>query len=311
MKQLFLSALVLVVMASCNSSDKTAENIEADYSKPECWVQTDREINPEWVDVFWCTGTLFKEQKDSLGNDLHRIYMTDEQRQRYCDVTLSTRDMLFPDSLNFFSPCFHQFTLDVIDLPTEYFDSISNAVADEAYAMFHYYMENMNNGRPYILAGMSQGGMMTRGILKRMTDEEFSLMKAAYSLGFGLSKEDLECKHIVPAEGEFDKGVIISYNSVADDNGIWEAVWNNAVACINPVNWKTDSTSAEFDYNGMHLKAHINTSNSLIYIDGYEFGEPSAVGMENYSWFKTNLHVAEIPMYAQFIRRNALDRAYK
>jgi len=254
---------------------------------------------------------MFVEQQDENGNQLHRILLTDEQKEKLCRMGVATSKLLFPDSLNFFSPCLHQFTLDLIDEPKDIRDPMFEAVGYEAYEFFHYYMENMNNGRPYILAGMSQGGMMVRSILKLMTDEEFAGMKAAYCLGFGLSPEDLEYKHIVPATGEYDLGVTISYNSVADEAGIWELVRNNAVACINPANWQTDSTAASFEYNGMHITTHIDPAYNIIFVDGYDFSTVGAVeGFDRYSWWPTNLHIADLPMYAPFVRRNALDRAY-
>jgi len=308
MKKILL-AITVISIAVTSCCNKTANNV--DYSDPSLWVQTGVEINPAYADVVWFTGTMFHEQQDEDGNQLHRIFLTDEQKEKLYKVGFGTYKLLFPDSLNFFSPCLHQFTLDLIDQPQHVEDSLFEAVGDEAYAFFHYYMENMNNGRPYILAGMSQGGMMVRSVLKRMSDEEFAGMKAAYCMGFGLSPEDVECKHIVPATGEFDLGVTISYNSVADEAGIWELVRNNAVSCINPVNWQTDSTPASFEYNGMLLSAHIDPAYNLIFVDGFDFSTIGAVdGFEKYPWFPTNLHVADIPVYAPYIRRNALDRAY-
>lgn len=302
-----------------NAKENCKKRIEAylgheveDYSSQSSWVNNLNEINPDFADVVWFTGTMFQEEKDENGKDLHHIFLTDAQKAHYAEITLMTKEMMYHDSLNFFAPFYHQFTLDLIDCPAEYMDSIYNVVADEAYAKFHYYMENMNNGRPYILAGMSQGGMMVRGVLKRMTDEEYSKMKAAYSLGFGLSEEDLQCKHIVPAEGQYDKGVTVSFNSVADVDGIWPLVRNNAVTCMNPVNWKTDSTPAEFEFNGMKLTAHIDPAYNLIFVDNFDFSKyPSVPGFDKYDWFKTNLHIFDIPLYAPFLRQNTLDRAYR
>lgn len=302
-----------------NAKENCKKRIEAylghkveDYSSQSCWVNNLNDVNPDFVDVVWFTETLFDQEKDENGKDLYRILLTDEQKTIYSKVTTKENKGLFPDSLNFFAPFYHQFTLDIIDFPAVFIDSFFNIIADEAYAKFHYYMENMNNGRPFILAGLSQGGMMVRGILKRMTDEEFSKMKAAYVLGFGLSKEDLQCKHIVPAAGQYDKGVTISYNSVADVNGIWTYVANSAVTCINPVNWKTDSTPAEFEFKGMKLTAHIDPAYNLIFVDNFDFSKyPSVPEFEKYNWFKTNFHIFDMPFYAPSLKQNVLDRAYR
>jgi len=274
------------------------------------WIETGNEINENYADVFWICGTLIPSVQDADGHPVYRIGQTPEQQAIFTKTALNTRDAIFPDSLNFFSPLYHQFTLQSIELPAETFDSLYQAIADEAYAAFHYYMENLNNGRPYVLAGMSQGGMMVRGILKRMTDEEYSKMKVAYCMGFGLSGEDLTYSHIKPAEGEFDKGVTVSYNSVASHEGIWPLVLNDAQAIINPANWKTDHTPATFTAGADTVTVQIDSLYNVLMVKGLTPFDTSAMPI-NETWVKDNLHGADISLYNGYLRKNVLDRVYR
>ena len=267
------------------------------------WVETGREVNENYADVIWFTGTLFDNEADGE----YRIRQTDEERKVYAGPTLWARDNLFPDSLNFFAPYYHQFTFSSLELCDEKFDSLCEEIYDEAYASFHYYMENMNNGRPFVLAGMSQGAMVVGGILKRMSDEEYSQMVAAYMLGFGLSAEDLTCEHIKPATGALDKGVTISFNSVVSEQGIWPLVYNNSRAVINPVTWTTDTMPATFVASGDTVSVRIDDELHVLMVEGWTHHTP--MNMKG-SWVDDNLHLEDLIMYTPLVQRNTLDRVY-
>jgi len=268
------------------------------------WIDTGRDINPNYADVIWFTGTLFDNEADGE----YRIRQTPDEREIYIGPTLWARDNLFPDSLNFFAPYYHQFTFSSITLPQERFDSLCEQIYNDAYADFHYYMENLNNGRPFVLAGMSQGAMVVSGILKRMTDDEYHKMVAAYMLGYGISAQDMACKRIKPAQTSNDKGVTISFNSVASTDGIWPLVYNNAAAVINPVNWRTDSIPATFIVQGDTVSVSINNNLNILMVSGWTHHD--TVNMPG-SWVNNNLHLEDLILYAPLIRRNVLDRVYR
>lgn len=295
----FVFTAIVLLLAGCRINEKS-DTIE--------WVDTGREVNENYADVIWFTGTLFDDATYEAGDE-YRIRQTDKEKEIYIGPTLWARDNLFPDSLNFFAPYYHQFTFSSLTLPEECFDSLCEVVYDEAYEAFHYYMENMNNGRPYILAGMSQGGMVVNGILKRMTDEEYSKMVATYSLGYGISAEDMTCSHIRPAEGATDKGVVISVNSVKSPDGIWPLVYNNAKAVINPVSWTTDTVAATFVARGDTVTVSVDDSLNVLMVKGWTHHTP----MNNMKgpWVEDNLHLEDLIMYAPLVQRNALDRVYK
>lgn len=156
---------------------------------------------------------------------------------------------------------------------------------------------------------------MTKTLLKHMTDEQYSRMIAAYSMGFQVTKKDLENKHVVPAEGEDDLGKIISYNSVASTDAIWSQVAGSSATCINPLNWKTDTTPAILKMED----SEGNIDEGTVYVDQDRQVlivsiDPKKYGGQNYDGTiypmqEGNFHMWEMRFYADKIRKNAIHRA--
>ncbi len=296
-----INIVAIVLLTACTSL-KSADNDEIE------WSLEPQDINDQYADVLWFSGTVVNEEFDEKDEELYIITLTDEQKPLLKRDALFARKTLFPDSVNMFSPFYHQFTMNSITLGEERFDSLLNVVEDEAYAIFHNYMKNVNNGRPFVLAGMSQGAMMVRGILERMTDEEYSEMVCAYMIGYGLSDKDLQCKHIKPAQSAGDKGVTVSFNSVASHEGIWSLVHNNAAVCMNPVTWTNDTTCGILFSKNDTLTVQRDTTYNVLILKGES--SPALMPLKT-PWAKDNRHLSDYFVYADFIRRNVLYRVYK
>lgn len=82
---------------------------------------------------------------------------------------------------------------------------------------FDYFLKHHNNGRPFVLAGFSQGGRAVVELLKYMDDKTAERLVAAYVLGYKVTPEDMkQTSYIRPASSADDLGVTICYNSVKD-----------------------------------------------------------------------------------------------
>ena len=124
----------------------------------------------------------------------------------------------------------------------------------DVYAALDYYFEHFNPGRPFILAGHSQGSMMLKIALTDYFKEHTEYLKrmvAAYVIGYSITTDDLEANPALRfAEGTDDTGVIVSWNTEGPENKN-EAnivVMKNAIS-INPLNWKRDDTYAPASEN--------------------------------------------------------------
>ena len=106
-------------------------------------------------------------------------------------------------------------------------------------------MTHYNAGRPFILAGHSQGAKAVIELLKHtITPRQHDNMIAAYAFGFSVCDQELEQYPMLrPARDSVDCGVLICYNSVSAPEAV-SPLFRDNVICINPLNWHTDTTYA-------------------------------------------------------------------
>jgi hypothetical protein len=116
---------------------------------------------------------------------------------------------------------------------------------------FNYYLTNLNNGRPFIIAGHSQGSTALVSLMRDLFNNP-DLQKqlvAAYLIGYSITPEDFQnYPWMKPATSADDTGVIISYNSQTPDATDSPVLLPGAF-CINPLNWQTDETKAHKSMN--------------------------------------------------------------
>ena len=124
----------------------------------------------------------------------------------------------------------------------------------DIYAALDYFFEHYTQGRPFILAGHSQGSLMLKMALSdyfREHTEYLERMVAAYVIGFSVTPDDLKANPALKfAEGADDTGVIVSWNTEGPENKNEKnaVVLENAIS-INPLNWKRDDTYAPASEN--------------------------------------------------------------
>lgn len=300
---LFIPA-VLLLCPSCDSTDGSDW-----WEREDAWYDNGQEINPDFVDVFYLYSTCVVSAEDSEGNVSYRAALTEEDRTVLDYELHSSNTKIFPDSLNFIAPYYHQYTLESLNLSGGEYESVAGAVVEEVLGAFDYYMKNINGGRRFVLAGFSQGGEMALEIVKHLSDEEYSRMVAAYLIGYRVTAQDMECGHIVPATDSLSNGVTVSFNSIATKDAFWPAVNADAAFCTNPINWVIDETPAEFEYEGELLTVKVNTELNSLIVSGIDVDEYRYEPLEQYAG-PGNLHHWDIKFYRPYLRRNVLKRAY-
>lgn len=296
---------VLFSLVSCQESDY--------WSTAEAWYEdanANANVNANYVDVFYVASTDVMSSHDENGNEVFRAILDDKERKYIKSEYDYVRKHIFNDSVNFFAPYYHQFTMNSISLPKAKKDSVYNEVAKEICEAFDYYMANENNGRRFVLAGFSQGAMLLKDLIAHMTDEQYSRMVVAYLMGEGISQEDINSQsRIKPALGATDKGVCVAFNSVKSLDGIWDVVYNDAICCINPINWTTDATPADLMYYDS-LVVHQDTIKHILLVDGFDEEKYPKLPFEE-PWPKDCLHHYDLLFYDEYISQNVKDRAYR
>ena len=167
---------------------------------------------------------------------------------------------VYEDSTNVFMPYYRQCGMRIMNNSWKKNGNVDEAISGVPYAditaALDYYFENYNQGRPFIIAGHSQGSAIIKFALKNYFKEHpeyYKRMVAAYVIGYSVTKEDLETyPYLKFATGESDTGVIISWNTEGPKNMKVNAstavLLPNAIS-INPLNWKLDGTYASASEN--------------------------------------------------------------
>ena len=281
MKKLYflsvLASVMLVAMnlASCKSSNKTAETsrigeipeaaqyivgIEKfdsliDYGLAENWLDVPAalvkdgvlngtaadSLKMKAVDVFYIYPTVTGFRPETEVCD-----MTDTMMISGAKMVRQIQTAVFDESCNVFMPYYRQISM---PKPGSDYRAIIDYVSKfDATDALDYYLTNLNQGRPFILAGHSQGASVLIALLENyMTKhpEALSRMIAAYPIGFAVTQEWLDTTGLKFAEGANDTGVIVSWNTEGPAN-LKEKNMTLAPGgiSINPINWKRDDTYA-------------------------------------------------------------------
>ncbi len=123
-------------------------------------------------------------------------------------------------------------------------DAIDFAYQDVV-AAFHYYIEHYNQGRPFILAGHSQGGLHLDTLLREEINGTSlqDRMIAAYPVGYYLDGSN----GIPVCQTAEQTGCQVTWNSLAPEAPGFRDASNDI--CVNPINWTADGTHADFAEN--------------------------------------------------------------
>ena len=169
---------------------------------------------------------------------------------------LSQQAAAFEEIANIYAPFWRQ--VNALKLSHMSFEEVADAEWAEprtdVYAALDYYFEHLNCGRPYFLAGHSQGSRLCYMVLSEYMKEHpdyYKNMTAAYCLGDSLTQKYLEDNpHMKAAKGADDTGVVVSWNTEGPANkGHDSLVVAPGAIAINPLNWKTDDTPATAEQN--------------------------------------------------------------
>jgi len=228
----------------------------------------------------------------------------------------------FKDITNLFMPYYRQVALSKAEdfnkdgVAYAYFVK-ENITYKDVVTALDYYFDHYNNGRPFILAGHSQGSCICYLLLEdyfKNHPDYYARMVAAYPVGWARDKAYYaKNTHLKFAEGETESGVVISWNTIgpnAVDRTI--VVPDNAVA-INPLNWKKDDTYASKEENKGSLvngKIVMNYADAKINVErGYvECNTELEYLVNDRVIGDKSLHNGDYQLFFNNVKENALKR---
>ena len=221
-----------------------------DYSGREHWLaRPDHPDKP--VDLLFLYPSSCRDPKAGI------ICPVDSRSMaRWARLSFSMQATAFEPVANLYAPFWRQ--VNAAKLSKMSFEEVDQAEWAEprtdVFAALDYYFEHLNQGRPYFLAGHSQGSRLCYIVLSEYMKEHpeyYERMIAAYCLGDSLTKQYLaDNPHVKAAKAADDLGVVISFDCEAPE--VTETIVNPAgqkAYSINPLNWKTDGTPADKSEN--------------------------------------------------------------
>ena len=226
-----------------------------DYSRKANWYRLP-EITKD-VDTFYIYSTMYMSANEG---DPDYAALDNAEVLEGIGIEHAIKSSVFEESTNLFIPYYRQASMMHAGLTWKRTGSIEEAVRAMPYgditAALDYYFEHCNDGRPFVIAGHSQGSVIIKQILKQYFKEHsdrYERMVAAYVIGYSVTRDELEANpHLKFATGESDAGVIVSYNTEgpksAEANAKSVVLLPGAIS-INPLNWKLDDTYAPASEN--------------------------------------------------------------
>lgn len=291
-----------------------------DYSNPDNWLELPQ--NPDKpVDAIYIYPTVYGTLEEA-GDDIADI---DDTSMRMLAIYSSVSQAgVFEESCNVYAPYYRQFTVDsLLDMIDKSPESLVYCASQDIYNMLDYYFENLNEGRPFILAGHSQGSVWLSVILEdymKKHPEYLENMVAAYAIGYSITEEYLERNpHLKFATGADDTGVIISYNTEGPGNKEeYNCVVTEGAISINPINWKLDDTYASVEENQGSLNsageiiygyadARVDTERGVVICESVEVSQELAASMGEY-FGPESFHLQDYSLYFMNLQQNVADR---
>lgn len=244
-----IATLAMVLFFSVTMVVFANEKSNTDYSKSQHWLSLPATIEKE-VDVFYLYPTVFQkiDKKEPNICDIDNPSML-----KYSKLARAFQASAFEKVGNIYAPYYRQadaaYTLGLPLVEQE--KLIGGIPTSDAVAAFDYYIKNYNQGRPFILAGHSQGSNVLLYLLSDYMKENpqvYNRMIAAYVIGYSVTPEYLtKNPHLKFAQGGNDTGVVISYNTEATKIDGKNPVLLAGALAINPISWSRGEEVATAD----------------------------------------------------------------
>lgn len=244
-----------------------------DYSQPAMWIaHPDYRDNADLVPP----GVEGGDQQATAAVDTFYIHPTtyyndagwnqplDDARANEMveQVVVSYQASVFNGCSRVFVPRYRQATLGAYFVPVEQSRQAFAVAYDDVAAAFAHYIEHLNQGRPFIIAGHSQGSMHALRLLEQIHNTPLQKrLVAAYIIGYvvPLDKFERSFAAIPACASATDTGCVVSYNTFAidaeGDAGPTRRQWYGDTLmpgkpgfahalCTNPLTWTSDDRQA-------------------------------------------------------------------
>ncbi|MDX2145474.1 MAG: DUF3089 domain-containing protein [Rhodospirillaceae bacterium] len=214
------------------------------------------------VDVFYIHPTTFRG-RDNWNQDL-----SDAATNQWTDISVIARQAaVFNGCCRVYAPRYRQAATAALYAKDDSGDKARALAYQDVKTAFQFYLDRYNDGRPFILAGHSQGTFFIGQLLEEMVDASSIRPQfvAAYAIGIGfpVGVFGRQYKTIVPCAKPDDTGCMVSWNTLGP-GGDGKAVAERTAAryearfktregseslCVNPLTFALDAPDAPASAN--------------------------------------------------------------
>ena len=299
----------------------TASATPVDYNDPGNWAyRGNAPGQTQAVDVFFVGPTTF------LGTAAQfNLPLVDPAARRSFLGAINMEKGIYDTTANLFAPYYRQAALSVYRMDAKAAAPYFALAYQDVSAAFDYYLQQLNPERPFILAGFSQGADMILRLMKdKFRDSRLQArLIAAYAVGWRVTEEETAgYRQLRMAQGEYDIGVIVSFNTEAPGLASSLSVPVKTLG-INPLNWKTTGEHADkslnqgavfTDYGGNILKeipgltgAYLDPVRGTVKVTDIDAADyPPVLDLFQPGEF----HIYDYQLFYRNLQRNVQDRIY-
>lgn len=274
-------ALWLEGIAPASNYDLRTVPRAPDYQDTSFWAATPRalgaarmtplgetRIDPEFAeaDVFYVHPTTYVGSSN-WNEDISVPMAETRSGEMVAELIMPGHASLFNDCCRIYAPRYRQANLTAFFTPNDSGRSALDLAYTDVVAAFRHYMAVENNGRPFFLAGHSQGTAHLMRLLAEDFDPNWKhQLIATYLLGFKVTAEKAASfAHVAtPAAGANDRGVFVAYDCFLEGvdalnqadgaehrfAGGWRPRGRQSVIGLNPVNWSGKTLSDVSEHSG-------------------------------------------------------------
>jgi hypothetical protein len=264
------------------------------------------------VDVFFVHPTIYTKKHNPdwpWQGDVTDAALNERTDQS----TIKYQASAFNGSANVYAPRYRQAHLDIFRAQdTVLFRTTLQLAYDDVREAFQYYLNQYNNGRPFILASHSQGTLHAARLLKEFIDGKplQHQLVAAYLVGYTIKTSAF--KHVKPCEQADEIGCWISWNTYQKNYypPRHQEVYAAALS-TNPLNWTIDETYAPASRNEASIlrnykKVYVNLCDAVNHQGLLWITKPSFFGSAFYR--SKRYHIADYNLFYGNIRTNVKVR---
>jgi hypothetical protein len=319
---LLLPLFVQLPSVNCQTTDFDGEShpTAPDYSNPTSWSalpfrEDDADVLPKgetWVsdtikevDVFYVHPTIY--QKGALWNADLCMKKINRKVDKY---PVRLQASVFNQTCRVYAPRYRQAVVGVFYHPSEDGDKALDLAYSDVKRAFEYYLTHHNKGRPFIIAGHSQGTHHTRRLLREMIDttDLREQLVAAYVIGFTVNDEMYENLSIC-SEPE-QTGCYVTWMSYKE-GFTPEGSWHKTTQSVNPLTWTlTEGKEIRLEYSGTVVFNPKKIRKRRMAVRIADIGGKVLWVETKAPWFRLmkNLHVADYGLFYMDIRENVKKR---